>query len=163
MARITCVPLSQFGNPRYVFPRAWHSGMSAPQPRRTVTLFVRAEPGSSGPRWDSVGSTGLRMASMVVPGIGLRARRPDPSAPTREDGMEIPYGQAQCVRLVRDLAERAGYVVEVVDVTAPGVSLGEVERRVGTGGVYPILVRPDGSWIEGEENFTPSRVRKFLK
>jgi hypothetical protein len=82
--------------------------------------------------------------------------------PPELENLQIPYDQAQCVRLVVDIAAQKNDVVQVVDVSGAGVSASDVERAIGTGGSYPILVRPDGAWLEGPEYFTPSRVRRFL-
>lgn len=137
--------------------------MAQPASNRVLKIFVQAERGQSGPQWESLGSTGHRLASMVVPGIALKGKPPDPSIPARSDGLEIPYEQAHCVRLVYDLARRLDYSVQVVDVTDPSVARSDVERLIGTGATYPVLLRPDGFWLEGQENFTPSKIRKFLK
>ena len=104
---------------------------------------------------------GERFASMFFP-VGLLRRRSDYDQALAAAHVDVPYEQAHCARLAIDIASRLHYAVEVVDVNSPDLPISSVERVIGTGATFPVLVRPDGNWIEGAENFTPSKVRKFL-
>ena len=135
----------------------------APGPRR-LTLYVRSESTHTEPQWGALETTTLRLSSMVVPALVLRPTQSlSARLPPELVGLQLPHDQAQCVRLVADLAARRQDILQVVDVSGSGFSVVDVERAIGTGGAYPILVRPDGDWLEGPEYFTPSRLKKFLK
>jgi hypothetical protein len=128
---------------------------------RRLTVYVRSEPGSSDPQWDQVFAPGERFAAMFIPIIIVHHRSDYDRAEAARQA-RVPYEQAHCVRLAVDVGTRLHYAVEIVDVNAPEVAQLDVQRVIGTGAVFPVLVRPDGRWIEGVENFTPAKVRKFL-
>jgi len=131
---------------------------------RYLTLFVRSEVARPEPQWGALETTSLRLASAVVPALVLHPTASvSARLPPELTGLKLSFDQVQCVRLVADMAAQRNERLQVVDVTGAGVSASEVERAIGTGGSYPILVRPDGSWLEGPEYFTPSRLKKFLK
>ena len=136
--------------------------MGGSTPRRKLTVYVQAEPGTSGPQFDQVDSPGLRVVSFFAPIRFVKTHPSEAYSLSKEDDLKIPYGQAHCVRLVYDIASRMDYDVEVVEITDPEQARKALEPIVGNGTLFPVLVRPDGSWIEGEESFTPDRVRKFL-
>lgn len=89
----------------------------------------------------------------------------DPAPPENatHPGVGLPRGEAQCLRLVLDLARRTETIVRVVDVSNELVPRDIVETASGEPRFFPILVRPDGMQLAGEEDFIPGRVRKFLK
>jgi hypothetical protein len=64
--------------------------------------------------------------------------------------------------MVLNFVERQHRSLLVVDVNAPGDHRDLVERWVGAEDVLPLLVRPDGRRLGGEENFVPGRVRRFI-
>lgn len=74
----------------------------------------------------------------------------------------LPRQQSQCLAMVLDLARRARRTVRVVDVSRESVPREVVEDPGGEPRFFPILVRPDGAQLSGEEEFTPSRVKRFL-
>ena len=127
-----------------------------------VVMYVRSQPPEPGPSFDyNVTSITSRLKSMVLP-TGLSGGKGDAQAPAPPGADELPRQQAFCVRLVLDLARRVGCAVRVVDVSRP-TSLHEVlETPPGESEGFPVLVRPDGDRLSGEEEFTPRRVRRFL-
>lgn len=129
-----------------------------------LTLYVRSELARPGLPWGSLETTGIRLSSMVVPALVLR---PTPMLgarlPPELVQLRLPHDQAQCVRLVTDMVAQRQEIIQIVDVTTSGAPASDIERAIGSGGSYPVLVRPDGAWLEGPEYFTPSRLKKFLK
>jgi hypothetical protein len=101
------------------------------------------------------------LVGMFLP-IGLVAPDPDP-APAPGRTLQLPYGEAQCVRLVMDLARRTRRGVRVVDVSQPAPAGAPGPLPPGRDEFYPILVAPGGDRLAGEPDFTPGRVRRFLK
>lgn len=75
----------------------------------------------------------------------------------------LPPVQNQCAELVRSIAEQLGRTLRVVDVNRPSGYRDLVERWVGPNDLLPLLVRSDGSRLEGEERFVPRQVRRFLQ
>jgi hypothetical protein len=137
--------------------------MTKPGKSRQLLLYVRKEPGLSGPQWESLGSTGMRVVSGFVPGVVLKARPPGSMTPAAdESGLEIPYEQMHCVKLVMDMSKKLNYTVTIVDVGRTGAAPGPRDRGRPPVETYPILERPDGAQLAGPEYFTPSRLRKFL-
>jgi hypothetical protein len=101
---------------------------------------------------------------MFLPGMGP-ASRGRSSEPTPEPILEtgLSASEAQCVRLVYDLAERVRRSVRLVDIGDPPMPESAVEAKFGSWATFPILVGPDGARLAGQENFTPKIVRRFLK
>jgi hypothetical protein len=148
----------------YIVWRTGEQPMASGGEKPPWTLYVRSEQARAGPQWGDLETTGVRLSSMVVPALVLRPR-PSVSVrmPPELAPLHLPLDQAQCVRLIVDLAAQQSSVIRVVDVSALGISEEEVQREIGTGGAYPILVRADGAYLAGPEYFTPSRLRKFLR
>jgi hypothetical protein len=67
-----------------------------------------------------------------------------------------------CLQIVLDAAKRQQREVLVVDVDRPGGQHDLVERCVGPEDVLPLLLRSDGARLEGQENFAPAKVRRFI-
>ena len=134
--------------------------MSTPGPGRLL-LFVGGDPDLAGtlsrfPKAHPVA------ASFFVPGtlfLGA-SRRGEPRPP--EAPWLIPPSQMLCVERLAKAVERSGATVKVVDVNRPGDDRALVERYVNAEDVLPIVVRPDGARLEGEEAFTPAALRKFV-
>ncbi|HYB78343.1 MAG TPA: hypothetical protein VEG66_01095 [Thermoplasmata archaeon] len=79
-----------------------------------------------------------------------------------ESPWHLPREVVASVELVCDAASRAGKHVTLVDVNRPGMHQELVQRWVGGNDVFPLLVRPDGSRLEGIENFNPHHLRAFV-
>lgn len=83
--------------------------------------------------------------------------------PLPEEGLwHLPREAAASVSLVCESVSRAGRHVTLIDVNRPGVYQELVRRAVGANDVFPLLIRSDGSRLEGIENFTPRNVRAFV-
>ena len=117
-------------------------------------LFVSADPDGTVPPLGPAPVSSLYR--MFVP-LG----RPPPTAPPAR-GTEVLGEQARCARLVLDLADRAHRTVRVVNVSQPGNDTALVARHVGAEPCFPIPVSPDGRRLEGEWEFLPSTVKRFL-
>ena len=113
---------------------------------------------------------------MMIPGAGIPPKELRPGYAENSPGAtdvaatpspnprpwHLPPSQTACLDIVLDTAERQRDEVLVVDVDRPGEHRDLVERYVGSNDVLPLLLRPDGARLEGLENFTPARVRKFI-
>jgi len=131
--------------------------------RTGVVMYVRSQPPEPGPSFDyNQTSMTSRLSSMVFP-TGLSGRSPEMRERTSTPGaMELPRQQALCVRLVLDVARRVGCPVRVVDLSRQSAPQDVLESHPGEAERLPVLVRPDGTRLSGEEAFTAGRVRKFL-
>jgi len=85
------------------------------------------------------------------------------SPPSDERPWHLPPAQVQCVDMVLGIARHERRTVTVVDVDRPGAQQTLVDRWVGPNDVLPLLVRMDGSRLEGIEEFVPQKVRQFLR
>ncbi|HEY1198813.1 MAG TPA: hypothetical protein VGG32_08845 [Thermoplasmata archaeon] len=74
----------------------------------------------------------------------------------------LPPQQVQCAEMVLKIARREQRRVTVVDVNRASVHQDAVDRWVGPNDVLPLLVRPDGSRLEGIEEFAPQKIRRFI-
>jgi len=127
-----------------------------------VVMYVRSQAPEPGPSFE-YNSTSItsRLKSMVLP-TGRSVEKGDAHPPAPPGADELPRQQAFCVRLVLDIARRVGCPVHVVDVSRPSALHEVLETPPGETEGFPVLVRPDGARLSGEEEFTPGRVRQFL-
>jgi hypothetical protein len=152
--------------------------MSTPLPSSGppfLVLFVAGEPETMPSLRDSGVGTGARWAAWFLPsGLLPKNLQPAYEAGHRtSDGFEapppsdmrpwlLPPSQAACAEMVIEIVERQQLPLLVVDVNRPGEFREMVARWVEPTGVMPLLVRPDGARLEGEENFVPGKVRRFV-
>ncbi len=132
----------------------------------TLVMYVTSEPGLPGALIGDVPfAFGARLASLFVPFAGLAQAKEVNAAQAQALGNsdELPSSARQCIILVLDYAKRFGWSVHLVDVTRQSVSESEILGSLGADVHLPLLVRPDSARLEGEEQFTPSSVRKFLR
>ena len=136
-----------------------------------LLLFVAGEPDSGVPSVrNASGSFAMRVGgALMPPGLFMKpAPGPSPApdhaklAPTQERSLHLPPQQIYCVNTVLEAARREGRKVTVVDVDQPAGRQDLVDRWVGPDDVLPLLVRPDGARLEGDENFSPRKVRRFI-
>lgn len=84
----------------------------------------------------------------------------------RQPGDDAPgqvFGEAGRIgRLVLDVARRNGLSVKVVNVNDPGDDRVLTQRHLGPDDALPVLIRPDGARLAGEESFVPSTLERFL-
>jgi hypothetical protein len=74
------------------------------------------------------------------------------------------YGaQAEMGRLVLDLARKCEVSVKVVDVNNHGADLDLVKKWVSPDDDLPILLRSDGTRIQGEESMVPLKIAEFVQ
>jgi hypothetical protein len=93
-----------------------------------------------------------------------RAAHPASDGSVSEADLEwyLPPDQMTSLNLVLDVAGRRGHEVTVVDANRPGNQHALVDQYVRPNDVFPLLIRWDGARLDGTENFTPARVRRFL-
>ena len=135
-----------------------------------LLLFVAGEPDSGvGSTRDVETSVFRRMVGVSVGGWWRRAqegtaRLTDSAQPRRtvDPPWHLPPQQTQCVNLVFEIARSAGRRVALVDVNRAAEHQDLVDRLVGSGGVFPLLVRRDGARLQGIEAFVPRKVRRFV-
>lgn len=133
-------------------------------------MFVAGEPGTGVDPFQDVETSVLRrMSGSVVGGwlshLGGSAPAPAGSDAFQQPGAQpwsLPVLQAQCVRLVLDIARSVRKTVEIVDVNRPIGSEALVEQWVGPDRTLPVLVRADGARLQGPEEFVPRTVRRFM-
>jgi len=141
----------------------------------SLLLFVAGEPElTPGIRESGVGLAprfaGLVFATGLIP---PPPRPPVEESPQGRNASDQPPltdsrpwhlapAQMASLQVVLDAAKRQRRGVFVVDVNRPGVYQSLVERHVGPDDVLPLLVRPDGARLEGQESFDPARVRRFI-
>jgi len=143
-----------------------------------LILFVAGEPKILPDIRESTVGLGERMAGMVS-GLPGNLALPNHLQPGRSQNQQsvtdleqpsssdqspwhLPPAQMACLGIVADVAERQRRKVLVVDVNRPGQHRGLVERHIGPDDVLPLLLRADGARLEGQENFGPAQVRKFI-
>jgi hypothetical protein len=141
-------------------------GSSAPD----LLLFVAGEPYSGVSDLDGVETSVLGRAGGFVVGtwVSNTTIRSRDSAVAGTGGAvapdwHLPRAQTQCAELAVELAREKGLEVLVVDVNRAGALRDLVARWVRADDLFPLLVRPDGSRLEGEDEFIPSKIRKFLR
>jgi len=142
----------------------------------TLVLFVAGEPEMAPSVNDSGAGLLPRLAGsfLVGPAILAKSLRPgadeespdrrawEPPPPSDYRHWHLPPSQAACLDVVLEAARRARRPLLVVDVDRPGDQREMVERFVGSEDVLPLLVRPDGARLVGQEHFAPAVVRKFI-
>lgn len=131
--------------------------------RQAVVMYVKSQAPEYHPTLDYVEtSIAGRLGSMLLPS-GLLGDRPEKREPASGQAVkELPLEQAQCVRLVLDVARRRRCPVQVIDVSRQSMPGAVIETRLGDTEPFPILVRPDGARLSGLAEFTPGSVRRFL-
>lgn len=137
-----------------------------------LLMFVAGEPDSGVPHLRNTSlSIPARLLGTLLPyqlffasqdrAAALNSQR-DPTAPRPPPNWELPPGQIHCVNAVLETAERLSRKVTLIDVDRAGAPQELIDRWVGPNDVFPILVRPDGARLEGEENFDSPIIRRFL-
>jgi hypothetical protein len=136
--------------------------VALPSDRGTLILYVRSGPPEFAGDFSSVDTSVWRgTLSRIIP-VNALGRAPERKEAADENSERVPRQQIQCVQLVLDIAKRYSKQVRVVDVNhrraiEPPLTPGLVDKP------FPILVRPDGQQLVGEAEFTPGRIRKFLR
>jgi hypothetical protein len=149
--------------------------MSGSPPSRELAMYVVGESDLGRYTSDSMRiSVGGRFVSMFVPFAGLAyAKKADPTTATGPPAGSRPRPQGasdsglslvtrQCLAMVLDYAKRFGWSVHIIDVTQQSVPESEIVASLGPDVTLPVLVRPDGARLQGDEEFTPGRIRRFL-
>ena len=142
----------------------------------SLVLFVAGEPQVTPDIHQSTVGMAARLTGMVSPGgatlpKSLRSQYskdswgPDdlPQSPSSDQvSWHLPPSQMACLDIVLEAAKRQQRTVLVVDVDRPGEHRDLVNRYLGPDDVLPLLISPDGARLEGEEEFTSTKVRKFI-
>jgi hypothetical protein len=133
-------------------------------------MFVAGEPGTGIDPFQDIETSMVRRMTGSVVG-GWLSRLGGTSAPAmggnasslqNAPSWSIPIPQAQCVRLVLDIAQSVRKTVSFVDVNRPAGFDGLVQQWVGSDHPLPLLARPDGARLQGLGEFVPRAVRRFL-
>jgi len=149
--------------------------MALPSTPRLI-LFVAGEPKTVPSLRESGAGLAPRVAGMFTGNALIAAGAPtQPWASTRpphgsaESGTAggpewyLPPDQMTSLNLVLDIAEHRGHEVIVIDANRPGNQQALVDQYVRPNDVFPILIRWDGARLEGDENFVPAKVRRFVE
>jgi hypothetical protein len=136
-----------------------------------VYLFVSGEPDSGPDPLQNVETSVFRRASGVMLGgllVGSPSHPPTPKATpgeavTDQTPWHLPPPEAQCVAVVVAIAAEVRRSVVIVDVNRTEGHADLVERWVRPYDLFPFLVRSDGQRLEGQGEFTPRKVRRFLR
>jgi len=144
--------------------------MTAPRGASFI-LFVAGEPDTVPEPLRDVGAAvfgrfaGVMMGEAVVgpPNEKTHFETVREPPPEGQEPWHLSREQNQAVQLVQDIAARLHTTLVVVDVNRAGDRRDLVERWVGTDDLLPLLVRSDGSRLEGLEQFLPELVRSFLR
>lgn len=140
--------------------------------RGPFVMYVRSQPREPRPAMELVSTSVMsRLASTLVPPIFWEhpgetegaASPPSVVGMSPEEVDRLPEVQLQCVVLVLDAARRIGGSVRLVDISRPRSPDEPPGPRPDAEEFFPILIRPDGARLAGELEFTPGKVRKFLK
>lgn len=133
-------------------------------------LFVAGEPdtGINSTR-DVESSVARRVAGAL--GGRLWLRSPGGTSQLTDDARvsladerpwHLPPQQIHCVNMVFEIAQGKGRRVTLVDVNRAAGHQDLVDRWVGPDGVLPLLVRLDGTRLEGIEEFVPRKIRRLI-
>jgi hypothetical protein len=135
-----------------------------------LILFVAGEPDPRAGRTREAEVSAVRRLAGAVVGVrwispmGCPAGSTSDQAPTCDDrSWRIPPQQVMCVNLVAEIAQSLGKRVALVDVNRPVGRQNLVDYWVGSNAVLPLLVRPDGTRLEGIEEFVPGKLRQFIR
>jgi hypothetical protein len=138
-----------------------------------LLMFVAGEPDTGEMRPGSMAlSLPARLVGAVVPYQVLLASRGGDRAPSANGGgpspgasrpLRLPARQVHCVNWVLEAADLESRRVTLIDVNRVDAPQDLIHRWVGENDLFPILVRPDGARLEGEESFDVRKVRKFLR
>jgi len=133
-------------------------------PKRDLPLEGRCLLFLSGEPLESATPGGrVRYVSAAIGGgaplgaISWGGRQPGDAAPDQVFGEAGRIG-----RLVLDVARRNGLSVKVVNVNHPGDDRALAQEYVAADDDLPVLIRPDGARLSGEESFVPSTLERFL-
>jgi hypothetical protein len=137
----------------------------------SFVLFVAGEPDTGAdPFKDVQTSIVRRLAGVVVGGavVGGHGKRKKREADERaaSQGLPpwiLPREQQQCIELVEDAAQELQRSVTLVDVNRPEGNQSLVDRWFTPDSILPLLVSPSGERLEGNERFTPTTIRRFLR
>jgi hypothetical protein len=125
-----------------------------------LPLFVASEPGPG----DEPGWNYVRTLRGVIPRSSGVTPPYQPQGPLFEERQwHFSREVVLAVNLVLEEAESVGKTVTLVDVERPGLQQDLVNRWVGPQDLLPLLVRPDGARLEGIDEFTPRKVRQFIR
>ena len=136
-----------------------------------LILFVAGEPDPGIPTIRDTTVHFIDRLIGVYPPLDRSTMRPsDPSS--RDDAQSLPSGeppwrlppeQIHCVNTVLEMANLERTTVTVIDADRAGDHQYLVDRWVGENQVIPLLVRADGAKLGGIENFTPRKIRQFIR
>ncbi len=140
-------------------------------PGAELLMFVAGEPGQAfDPMQDVMSSMIERITGSAIIGWLKRAGAGESQSSEvtgaglpQEQPWHLPMQQIQCVNLVFDIARDLGRTMALIDVNRPTGYEDFVRRWVGADPVLPVLVRPDGSRLQGLEEFIPGKVRRFIR
>lgn len=143
--------------------------MAPPSPRELL-LFVSGEPGPGpDPGRDVVSSMPRRLLGTVIPTAwfhpGIAGGGTPPSLAPEDDWStwHLSREATACVDMVLDVAEKEGRTVSIINANDPREHADLVRRWIGPEDLFPILVRPDGRRLVGEDEFSPGKIQRFVR
>ena len=140
-------------------------------------LFVPGEPGPGNGDVGYRSFWGTMLGAVSIPGLAPTSAH-EPARLTEQGDASsgwsirvlgedtewhVPPGLVASVDLVIDVARQERRSLTVVNVDRPGEALPLVERFVRPSDVFPVLVRADGGRLMGEQEFTRSGLKRFLR
>ena len=137
-----------------------------------LILFVAGEPDPGIP---SVRDSTVHLTDRLIgvyPPLGRRMKPSPGTSIAADDAQPLPSGeppwrlppeQIHCVNTVFEMANLEGATLTVIDVDRAGERQYLVDRWFAENQLIPLLVRADGSKLDGIENFTPRKVRQFIR
>jgi hypothetical protein len=129
----------------------------------TVVLFLAADRERARDREYLRSNTVGGFGRWFVPPVLLTSGAP-PDESSVDPARGFPADQLACAQQLLDEAKRSRTTVRIVDVNFPlDEDRALVERFVGPSDILPLLVREDGSRLEGSEAFAPRTIRTFLQ
>ncbi|MCI4373607.1 MAG: hypothetical protein L3K02_08210 [Thermoplasmata archaeon] len=134
-----------------------------------LLLFVSGEPETGVDPFRDIQSPWARLFAGSVRLFGHRRPRDvedltrSLTSSTGAGRLRLPPDQIQCVNQVVRLAGKAGRTVRIVDVNEPVGQENLVARWTGPNDVFPLLIRPGGAKLVGEEAFLARKVRRFIR
>ncbi|MFZ0829757.1 MAG: hypothetical protein WCB18_09785 [Thermoplasmata archaeon] len=134
-----------------------------------LLLFVAGEPDPGGGSGLNVETSVVRRLAGAIIGVRWLGPRVDSQStgdaqppPLDDRPWHLPSQQIQCVNLVSEIAHSLAKRVALVDVNRPAGRAPLIDYWVGSDSVLPLLVRLDGTRLEGIEQFTPKALRRFI-
>jgi hypothetical protein len=124
----------------------------------SLLLFVAGEPF----RDVNPGGPSRHVSAMFYGGMPVGVNTWGGHEPADQLPGQVYGDEGRTGRMVLEIAQKRGLAVKVVDVDAPGDDEPLVQRYISDDDLLPVLIRPDGQRLSGDESFVPATVERFL-